>query len=392
MTPADATGLPASADTSTSAPLELATRIVDHAAIARNIRRILDTTGTAMMAVVKADGFGHGCVEVAETALAAGAEWLGVATVDEAISLRRAGISAPVLCWLADPWTDLREAVRLGVTISCANLETLDAVGASARATSVRALVHLELDTGMSRGGASDEVWDTLCFAATISASDLEVTGLWSHLALATDADAASTGVQRAAFQDGVERARLAGLAPTVLHLANSAGALEHPDTWFDLVRCGASLYGIETVVNRRHGLEPAMRLLSRVNQLRRVTAGTGVSYGHAYVTERETTLVLVPVGYGDGIPRDLSRGGEVVIGGARHPVVGAISMDQLIVDVGDAPVRLGDEVVLLGSPDRGEPDAQEWADLTGTIAHEILTRLGGRIGRRHINHTSRRP
>ncbi len=369
-------------------PTALATRIVDLSAIARNIHRIRDHTGTGLMAVVKADGFGHGWLEVAHAALDAGAEWLGVATVDEALAVRHAGITAPVLCWLADPWTNLPEAVRLRVTISCANRETLSAAADAARVTGIAAAVHLEIDTGMSRGGAPEAEWLALCTAAAglESAGLLVVTGLWSHLALAADPDPSSTVAQRLEFEHGVEIARSTGLAPTTLHLANSAGALEHPDTWFDLVRCGASLYGIETVLGRTHGLEPAMRVVSRVTQLRRVPPGTGVSYNHAYLAVRATTLVLVPVGYGDGIPRGLSRGGEVVIGGLRHPVVGAISMDQLVVDVGDHPVALGDEVVLLGSPENGEPDAREWAEVTGTISHEILTGLGGRMARRHIN------
>ncbi|CAN5255698.1 alanine racemase [soil metagenome] len=366
----------------------LATRVVDLPAIARNIGRLRARTGKSVMAVVKADGFGHGMIEVARTALDAGAEWLGVATVDEALALRSAGITAPVLCWLADPWTDLGEAVRSGVTISCANVETLRAVALAAAEVAVVALVHLELDTGMARGGSSRAEWEALCRAAA-ALDTVRVTGMWSHLALAADPSPESTAEQTAAFLGGVELARASGLHPAQLHLANSAAALEHETTWFDVLRCGASLYGIETVRGRSHGLEPALRIETRVVQLRRVSAGTGVSYNHGYVTERETTLVLVPLGYGDGIPRGLSHGGEVVIGGIRFPIVGAISMDQLVVDVGDAPVGLGDEVVMLGRPDRGEPDAQEWADLTGTIAHEILTGLGGRMARRHIPYLS---
>ncbi len=379
MTPADSRGAPAP---------ELATRIVDLAAIARNIGRLRSRTGKDVMAVVKADGFGHGMVESARTALAAGAAWLGVATVDEALALRSAGIDAPVLCWLADPWTRLEAAVSAGITVSCANIETLAAVADAAARTRTQALVHLELDTGMSRGGAHVSTWDELCGAAATAElrGDLRVTGVWSHLALAADPDPLSTESQRLAFESGVARARELGLAPDQLHLANSAAALEHDSTWFDVVRCGASVYGIETVRGRTHGLEPAMRVVSRVAQLRRVGTGTGVSYNHAYVTDAETTLALVPVGYGDGVPRGLSHGGAVVIGGLRHPIVGAISMDQLVVDVGDTPVALGDEVVLLGSPALGEPDAQEWADVTGTIAHEILTGLGGRMIRRHVN------
>jgi len=370
---------------------DLATRVVDLAAIARNIARLQARTNKAIMVVVKADAFGHGWLEVATTALAAGAEWLGVATVDEALAVRAAGIDAPVLCWLTDPWTRNSAAVAAGVTLSCANLETLESLIAAARATGATALIHLELDTGMSRGGSSIAAWDQLCSAAAVAqaAGEVQVTGVWSHLALAADPDPHSTVLQRAAFERGVTRARECGLAPAQLHLANSAAALEHSATWFDVVRCGASVYGIETVRGVMHGLEPAMRVVSRVSQLRQVHAGTGVSYNHAYVTPRATTLVLVPVGYGDGIPRDLSHGGEVVIGGQRYPIVGAISMDQIVVDIGDAPVALGTEVVLLGTPERGEPDAQEWADVTGTIAHEILTGLGGRMARRYINSSS---
>jgi alanine racemase len=384
MTPAERTSLPQS----DAIPPKLATRIVDLDAIRRNVQRVRAITGTPMMAVVKADGFGHGMLEVADAVLSAGAEWLGVATVDEAILLRDAGVTAPVLCWLADPWTDLHGAVARGVTVSCANRQTLRAVSTAARATGVQALVQLELDTGMSRGGSPTLDWDELCVDAVMAEADgsVRVTGLWSHLALAADPAPTATEAQTAAFERGVATARSYGLRPDLVHLANSAGALEHPHTWFDLVRCGASLYGIETVADRRHGLEPAMRVVSRVIQLRRVAPGTGVSYNHAWVADRHSTLVLVPVGYGDGIPRGLSHGGEVVIRGIRHPVVGAISMDQLVVDVGDHPVALGDEVVLLGSPAAGEPDAQEWAAVTGTIAHEILTGLGGRMARRHIN------
>jgi len=370
---------------------DLAERVVDLAAIARNIARLRAGTGRELMVVVKADAFGHGWLDVARTALDAGAEWLGVATVDEALALRGAGIDAPVLCWLADPWTRNSTAVAAGVTMSCANSETLDSLVTAARATGATALIHLELDTGMSRGGSPLASWDQLCSAAAVAeaAGEARVTGIWSHLALAADPDPLSTVSQQVAFESGVARARERGLAPTQLHLANSAAALEHGSTWFDVVRCGASVYGIETVRGVSHGLEPAMRVVSRVSQLRQVPAGTGVSYGHAYVTRNATTLALVPVGYGDGIPRNLSSGGEVVIGGRRYPIVGAISMDQLVVDIGDSPVALGAEVVLLGSPGLGEPDAQEWADVTGTIAHEILTGLGGRMTRRHINGSS---
>ncbi|TBN57557.1 alanine racemase [Glaciihabitans arcticus] len=349
----------------------LATRVVDHAAIAHNARRILDGSGTELMAVVKANAFGHGAVAVSRTALAAGATWLGVATIDEALELRAAGIEAPIFAWLVDPWVDLRAAAAAGITVSVANLDTLAAIDFPID-------VHLELDTGMSRGGCSPLEWGALCAAAAVSPA--RITGVWSHLADASLLGDRNVDGALSAFRDGVVAAHAAGLDPRWVHLANSAGALAHPATALTMVRSGAALYGIETVTGAEFGLEPALRVTSRVSQLRQVPAGTGVGYLHAWVAPSAATLALVPVGYGDGLPRALSTGGSVSIGGHRFPIRGAISMDQLVVEV-DASVALGDEVVLLGDGRHGEPTAAEWAALTGTIPHEILTGLGARIG-----------
>jgi alanine racemase len=324
----------------------LATRIIDFGPVARNMGRVRDITPTPVLAVVKADCFGHGAIEVATTALESGAPWLGVATVHETLVLRSAGITPPVLCWLADPWCDLRAAVAAGLTISGANIETLEAIAALGEA----AEVHLELDTGMARGGAPVWAWDIL-FATAIASLWVRSTVLWSHLALAANAKPEATKEQVQACDRGIDRARELGLKLGILHLANSAGALEHPDTWCELVRCGAALYGIETDIGRIHGLEPSIRVVSRVTQLKRVAASTGVSDNHAWVASTDTTLV--PVGY--GIPRDLSH---------------------------------GDGVALLGLPDDGEPDSQERAAVTGTVAHETFTGLGGRMARRRTNQT----
>jgi alanine racemase len=378
----------ATADGTHAAPRPLAESIIDHAALVRNLRRLRAGHHAKFMAVVKAGAFGHGAVETARTALAAGAEWLGVATLEEALELRRAGISAPILVWLIDPWCDLAAGISAGVTLSCANLETLAAVLEATTDAGVAAQIQLELDTGMARAGATDAAWAELCAAAAAaeSAGSARVSGVWSHFALASDPGPEGVRSAVAAFEHGLAVARGAGLDPEEVHLANSAATLAHPETALTMVRCGASLYGIETVTGQTHGLEPALRLVTRVTQLRRIRAGAGVGYDHRFVTARDTTIVLLPVGYADGVPRVLGGRAEVMIGGRRYPMVGVVSMDQVTVDVGDAEVALGDEVVLLGDASRGEPDAAEWARLASTLSHEILTGLGGRISRRHVN------
>ncbi len=369
-------------------PRPLAESIIDHAALVRNLARLRSTNDAKFMAVVKAGAFGHGAVETAHTVVAAGAEWLGVATIDEALELRRSGILAPILVWLIDPWCDLGAGIAADITLSCANVQTLEAVAGLAARAGVTARVQLELDTGMARAGATGEGWAVLCEAAAAAEASgaVRVSGVWSHFALASDPSPASIAQATAAFEHGVAVAHAAGLTPEEVHLANSAATLAHPETALTMVRCGASLYGIETVDGQDHGLEPALRLVTRITQLRRVPAGTGVGYNHRYVTARETTIVLLPVGYADGVPRLLGGLAEVMIGGVRYPMVGAISMDQITVDVGDAPVALGDEVILLGNAAVGEPDAAEWARLASTLSHEILTGLGNRISRRHVN------
>jgi len=366
-------------------PRALATRSVDHAAIAHNVGRLLAVSGRPVMAVVKADGFGHGAREVAATALAAGASWLGVATVAEAVDLRAGGFDCPVFAWLVDPWSDLALAVGRGITLSCANVETLDAITRAAHHTGVVARIHLELDTGMARGGSTPGSWPGLCAAARAAEQTGAVTvdGVWSHLALAS-----VPGPRSVAHPLSVLRAALAvgtaiGLRPAHVHIANSAAALAHPETGLTMIRAGAAVYGIETVDGESHGLRAAMRVTSRVTQLRDVAAGTGVGYHHAYRVVSPSRIALVPIGYGDGVPRAMSNVGRVVIGGRSFPIRGAISMDQLMVEV-DAGVRLGDEVVLIGAG-AGEPSVVEWATLAGTIPHEVLTGFGDRVALDHI-------
>lgn len=369
-------------------PVPLAQLSVDHAVIRHNIERIRARNTAKLMAVVKADAFGHGSVPVARTAVAAGVEWLGVATVEEGLELRAAGLTAPILAWLIDPWVELEAAIRADIVLSLANSETLAAVVGIAESSGVQAEVHLEIDTGMFRAGTPEALWGELCRRAAEAERDghVRVTGVWSHLANANDPDWAAVATQWARFEAALTTARGLGLDPLDVHLANSAATFAHPRTALTMVRCGASLFGIETVDGREHGIEYAARLTSRVTQLRQVEAGAAVGYGSVWTAPTATRLALVPLGYADGVPRGLSNRGEAVVGGRRVPIVGRISMDQLVLDVGDAPVALGDEVVLLGDRRAGEPDPQEWSDLLDTISHEILTGFGPRIHRTHLN------
>lgn len=370
------------------------TLIVDHDALRHNLAVLREHCSAQFMAVIKADGFNHGAAEVAATVLAEGVRWLGVATLQEALALRAAGVDAPVLAWLVDPFAPLVDALVAGVTISVANRATLSAVaeaaleaGEAAGAPVVPG-IHLQLDTEIARGGADRDEWEPLLADAAERerAGQLRVTGLWSHLARASEPEPAAVEAATAGLRDGVALAARLGLQPELVHLASSAAALVHPGTHFDLVRIGASMYGVENVYGREFGLRLALGLRSHITQLHRVPAGFGVGYDHRYRPEQETSLAVVPVGYGDGVPRSLGGVGEVAIGGQRYPIVGTVSMDQIIVDLGAAAAAVGDEVVLLGDARAGEPDIAAWARWHGTIEQDIMTALGRRSARVHLH------
>jgi alanine racemase len=365
-----------------------ATLTVDHDAIAHNVGVLRSVSGVPVLAVVKADGFGLGMALVARTALRAGATALGVATVDEALQLRSAGITARLLAWLSDPQSDLAPAIRLGVELGCPSERMLEAIAERARLVGITARVHLEIDTGLSRGGADRDEWEHLCrLAAKLERyGNVRVVGVWSHLARANEPHPSATASAVDAFREATQVARDAGLTPDVLHLASSGAALAHPETRFSLVRCGQALFGVQPVDGERFDLRPAVRLTSRVVQLRHVSAGTPVSYGGDYRTAVDTVLALVPLGYADGIPRSAGDRAEVTLHGRRCRVVGRVSMDQLIVDAGPvlSQVREGDEVVIIGDPACGEPGLDEWARWAGTIPQEIMTGFGPRVRREH--------
>jgi alanine racemase len=364
--------------------------VVDLDAIAANTATLREHVGRPLMAVVKADGYGHGLVPAARAVLAGGADLLGVAVLDEALALRAAGVTAPVLAWLHAPGTDFAAALAADVEVSVNAEWGLAEVLEAVRATGTTARVHLKADTGLSRGGATPEDWPGLVAAAARAQADGEVAvvGLWSHMAYADAPTHPTIGAQVRVFEEAVTIARAAGLSDARLHLANSAATVALPDTWYDFVRPGVALYGLDPLGGSdptAHGLRPAMTVRAPVALTKRVPAGVGVSYGHTYFPERETTLALVPVGYADGVPRAGGNRAPVLAGGQRRVIAGRVCMDQFVLDVGDAAVSPGDEVVLWGAGDRGEPTAQDWADAVDTIHYELVTRVGGRFARRYV-------
>jgi alanine racemase len=365
----------------------LAEARVDLSAIAHNIGVLRDhAPGAELMAAVKADGYGHGIVPCARACLAAGATRLGTALVSEALTLRAAGITAPILAWIITPGEPLDEAVGRDVELSAGDPLILDRIADAARRTGRTARVHLKADTGISRGGAPLARWpDLLDRAAALRAEGvIEVVGLWSHFACADIPGHPSIAAQLAAFDEAIAQAEKQGIgSEAIRHIANSAAVLTLPEARYDMVRPGIAVYGLSPIPEMGgFGLRPAMTLVARIALAKRVPAGSGVSYGHLYVTERETTLGLVPLGYADGVMRGLSNRGEVLAAGRRRRIAGRVCMDQFVIDVGDDPLAAGDEVILFGPGDHGEPTVQEWADSLGTITHEIVTRIGARVPR----------
>jgi alanine racemase len=362
---------------------------VDLDAVRSNVSALRSRAGdSAVMAVVKADGYGHGMLPAARAALDGGATWLGVAFVEEALALRAAGIEAPVLAWLIAPGDDLVAAMRADVNISVSAPWALDAAVAAALTTDRVARVHLKADTGLGRAGAVDADWPALVELAAKREAEgtAEVVGVWSHLAHADAPGHPTVERQRLRFEEALAVASGAGLRPRVRHLANSAATLLLPGTHYDLVRPGIAVYGLspgpEVGSAPSLGLRAAMSLRADVSLVKRVSAGQGVSYGHRYSTTADTNLALVPLGYADGIPRHATNVGPVQIGGRRFTVSGAVCMDQFVVDVGDNAVNVGDEVVIFGAGDDGAPTADDWAAAVGTINYEIVTRIGPRVPR----------
>ena len=417
---------------------------IDLGAIRTNVAALRERTAADMMAVVKADGYGHGLVPVARNAVAAGANWLGTAHITEALQLRRAGLTCRILVWLYTPGSSLEQCVNADIDLSVSALWALEEVVAGARTAGRPARIHLKVDTGMGRSGVTEQEYPELLAAALRAqeVGDVSVVGLWSHLACADDPDHRANSEQLAAFQRAVALAEDQGAALEVRHLANSAATLLSPEYHFDLVRPGLAIYGLTPAPKHGSaadfGLRPAMTLSADLALVKDVPAGQGVSYDLMYTTERATRLGVVPLGYGDGIPRHASNRAQVLAGSAaspadvpgedaaaevaraeaapgerrRVPLAGRVCMDQFVIDLGSpqdaaagaassgggpagepqaagpsaSELRAGDEVVLFGPGDHGEPTAQDWAEAAETISYEIVTRLGPRIPRVYQN------
>ncbi len=373
--------------------------VVDLDAIRDNVANLKRRVeGRQMMAVVKADGYGHGMVPAAQAARAGGAEWLGVAVIEEALKLRRSGDTGRILTWLGVPGEDYRAAIGADIELTAYTVAELDEMCAAARSVGAVAHVQLKVDTGLNRGGSNEPQWAALMSAAATAerAGAARITGVWSHFACSDEPDHPANDMQEDAFRSALAVADEAGLTPEVRHLCNSAGALTRPSSRFDLVRCGIAAYGLSPIpdvsTSAELGLVPSMTVRARLALVKRIPRGSGVSYGHIYRTDKETNIGVVPVGYGDGIPRHASSTAPVYAAGRVRTVAGRVCMDQFVLDIDDDEAAAGDIVVLFGTGEHGEPTAQDWATACGTISYEIVTRIGGRMRRRYVGSASSDP
>lgn len=368
--------------------------VVDLAAIRHNVRHLAEVVKPArMMAVVKADAYGHGALDVARTVLEAGASWLGTAHISEALALRTGGISAPLMAWLHTAESDFPAAVAANIDLGVSGWE-LEAVVAAARELEVPARVHLKIDTGLGRNGCPEDLWESFVGQALAYQEDglIRVVGIFSHLAVADEPQRRETDVQLQKFREAVAVAEDAGVDHEVRHIANTPAALSRPDSHFDMVRVGLGIYGLSPFpgqTSEELGLRPAMTLKTTIANCKAVPAGQGVSYGLHYQTSAPTTLALVPLGYADGVPR-VATGGPVMVDGEVFPVVGRIAMDQMVIDLGRTGIAgtpesfVGKEAVLFGGA--GAPSVDEWAAASGSINYEIVTRVSGRVTRSYVD------
>lgn len=353
---------------------------IDHSALRSNAAAVKQAAGVALMAVVKADAYGHGLIECARTFIAAGAEWLAVADVTEAEDLAAAGLTPPTLVLgPALPGAEDR-LTATGARCTVTTAEDAARLGAAARRAGRVIKVHFKVDTGMGRLGlAPGEALPALLAAA--GTRGLEIEGVYTHLATADEPGSPLTGRQLALFDEFLDGARRAGVEPPLRHAANSAAALALAGARYDLVRPGIALYGYSPLPGSSAPLTPAMTLLAPVSFVKRVRAGETLSYGASYTVPRDTTIATVRIGYADGYDRRLSNRGEVVIAGERRPIRGRVCMDQILADLGDAQARPGDAAWVFGP---GELNAATVARWLATIPYEVVSRIGSRVRREH--------
>jgi alanine racemase len=362
---------------------------VNLAAIASNLKFIKSKTKSQVLAVVKADAYGHGLVTVAKAAQEAGADWFGTALLEEAIALRNSGITKPIIAWLTPPGEDFKTAINLGIDLSISSVELLAEIAAAGKALNKIPRVHIELDTGMNRGGFGDEL-DTAIpeIADQVKSGAVKVIGIWSHFARADEPGIVMNQTQLSEFNSRVEQLKKAGITSEYLHLANSAASLTIPDAHKNIIRWGIGLYGLSPDVKNLGtssdlGINSAMKLISKLQLVKAVKAGQSVGYGSTATTKVDTKLGVVTMGYADGIPRNASNLAGVFVAGKRAPLIGRVSMDQFVVDLGATSLaKTGDEVIVFGDGSGGEYTIDEWAKACGTINYEIVTRIGTRVPR----------
>jgi alanine racemase len=359
---------------------------VDLDAIRHNVRQLAATTGAGICAVVKADGYGHGSVQVARAVVEAGARWLAVALTEEGLALRDAGIEAPILVLSEPPIAAIPDLLAAGLTPTAYREPFLAVLDAAGHERGRAVAVHLKVDSGMGRVGVPLDQWSARVRQVAVSRG-LEVQGIFTHLARADEPDVPTTEQQLAAFDRALDVARKLGVDPEFVHTANTAGSLLFPDARRDLIRPGIGLYGLSPALEvpaADHGLVPALRLVSEVSFAKRVAAGTPVSYGHRWRAPDDGWVATVPIGYADGVPRALTNRAQLLLQGRRHPMVGTVTMDQVLVWCDEVEPVVGEEVVLLGEQGEECVLVEEWAAAADTITYEIVTQLTARVPRYH--------
>jgi alanine racemase len=363
---------------------------INLAAIRHNVREVRRLVGPTpdIMAVVKAEAYGHGAVPVAKAAIAAGASWLGVALTEEGIALRAAGLTVPILILGPIQPDQVKPVVEYGLTAALCNWEAAVAMSREAGRTGKIAMAHLKVDTGMGRIGIGPSM--AVEFMAKLKElPGLQVSGIFSHMATADERDKSYARKQIEIFSTMVAALRTAGLLPGKVHLANSAGIMELPTSYFNMVRPGIILYGLypsDEVDRQKASFEPALALKTRVTFVKRVAKGTGISYGQRYHTGRESNIATIPIGYADGWSRMLTNKAEAVVHGKKFPIVGTICMDQCMIDLRDEPVEIGEEVILIGKSGTATITADEIAESLGTINYEVTCMLNNRLPRMWVN------
>jgi len=362
-----------------SAPMLL----VHDAAVRQNVATFASRTGGRLMAVLKADGFGHG--SIAHSVVASGATSIGVTTIDEALAVRSSGAAVPVVSWLNPVDADFEGALLADVDVAVAGPELLGAVSRAALRTRRTARIHLHVDIGMARDGASPSDWAALCSAARElhALGTVRVVGVMGHMSCADQPENPQNDRERLLFANAVRTARRRGLSGFVTHLAATAATVTGVGDGYEVHRIGAGLFGIDPS-GTATDLQPTLSLTAPVVGVRRVDAGVGIGYGGDHVVDRRTNLALLPLGYGDGLPRSASGRAEVLVRGRRRPLVGRFSMDMVVVDTGDDRLHLGETVTLFGPGTDGAPLVADWARWADTIEHEIVTRIGSRVARVH--------